>query len=538
MSGGRRWWPAGITVLSAIIVVIVASRTDQGFYSDPASQAKAVQQFLRGESPRPVQWIHPDDADLSRDAREALIWWAPGTAFAVLPLMRAGLTPAQAARAIAAAALIAGAVGWIYWLQRFGLPGAATLAFALVLPWMRSASNNLFLYAPEILAFAAVPWVLLSALAADERRHTRSWPFWCVLTGALAGGLYLVKYSACFVTAGVLAWFAWRSWRDDGPLAGRAGRLVTVGICTAVPVVALSMFNRSVGGSANMVTAAFHVTWHWDSLLYAIANPALAAADLNALLAFVLMHPVHGVTQNPVWLAVIGLPGGLVLCALLARRRVTTAAADLARFVFVASVVSILVVWTVSSAVSVEARHLASAGLAALPLAVVEGCAWWRESGAAVRRGLALILAVFVIGPFGYGVVSVFAKAWRYPSDYLPGPSGYNVLLAEHDAVGVARRLQDTFVQQTDIWYLTEPMTSLDLTGRAVVRHADFMLLDELRRDRFVTSRPLRVHVLLPPRFEQNGKGLAIRESFPQALAWRRESVPGSAYDQWIAELR
>jgi hypothetical protein len=258
-------------------------------------------------------------------------------------------------------------------------------------------------------------------------------------------------------------------------------------------------------------------------------------------LEFVLMHPVHGVTQNPLWIAVIGLPGGLLLCALLARRRVAIPASDLARFVFGASVASILVAWTVSSAVSVEARHLAPAGFAALPLALDEGRLWRREagaSGATVRLSLALALAVFVIGPFAYGVVSVFAKAWRYPSDYRPGPSGYNAVLAEHDAAGVAGRLQDTFVPETDIWYLAEPMTSLDLRGRAIVRHADFMPIADLRRDRFITSRPLRVHVLLPPRFEANGKGLAIRESFPQAASWRHESVPGSAYDQWMADLR
>ena len=90
MSGGRPWQPAMLAMVSAAIVIVIASRTDQGFFSDPAAQAKAVQQFVRGESPGPIEWMHPDDADLSRDTREALIWWAPGTEFAILPLMRAG----------------------------------------------------------------------------------------------------------------------------------------------------------------------------------------------------------------------------------------------------------------------------------------------------------------------------------------------------------------------------------------------------------------------------------------------------------------
>jgi hypothetical protein len=87
------------------------------------------------------------------------------------------------------------------------------------------------------------------------------------------------------------------------------------------------------------------------------------------------------------------------------------------------------------------------------------------------------------------------------------------------------------------MWYLVEPLTALDLPGRAIVRHADFIDIAVLRRDRFVTSRRMRVHVLLPPRFENNGKGEAIRASFPQADGWVRREIPGAEYVSWTATL-
>ena len=79
----------------------------------------------------------------------------------------------------------------------------------------------------------------------------------------------------------------------------------------------------------------------------------------------------------------------------------------------------------------------------------------------------------------------------------------------------------------SDIWYLVDPLTALDLPGRIIVRHADFIDLALLRRDLFLTTRLVRVHVVLPPRFEDNGKGKAIRASFPQATAWSRTGDPG-----------
>jgi hypothetical protein len=531
------WRAAGIAVLSALAVAgVAASRTDQGFYSDPALQMKTVLQFLAGESSRPNDWTRPDYADLSRDAGEALIVWAPGTPLAFLPFVRAGLAPARAARAVAVLALVAGSAGWACWFARFDLPDTMLFTLALVFPWMRFASNALFLYTSEILVFALVPWILLGALAVE--RAKRGAIAGAAALGLAAGALYVVKYSATFVTAGVLMWFAWRAWRSGSAFARRIGQLIAVTVGSAVPIAVLSGLNQQHGGAANVVLATLGHGWRWDYIIHALALPALTAADLDSLLKFVFMHPVHGITQNVAWLSLAGLPGGVLLFVLAARAREPTPAAELARAVFAVSVASILLVWTLSSVVSIESRHLSSASFAMLPLALAEGRAWWRSAFAPIRTLLGATACAFVLAPLCYGVVSVFAKTFRYPAGYQTAPSGtYNPLLARHDAASAVDWLVRDFASSTDIWYLVDPLTALDLPGRAVVRHADFIELALLRRDRFLTSRRMRVHMLLPPRFEDSGKGEAIRASFPQAGAWSHSEIPAAEYVCWTATL-
>src|SRR4051812_1938157 len=113
---------AALALCSTLVLVVVASGTGQSLYSDPAAQFKTVQQVLMGESPRLNTWNRPDGDDLGRDRLEPLGWWAPGTPLAAFPLMRAGLSPAQTARALAVVMLLVGSAGWACWFASLELP--------------------------------------------------------------------------------------------------------------------------------------------------------------------------------------------------------------------------------------------------------------------------------------------------------------------------------------------------------------------------------------------------------------------------------
>lgn len=526
-----------VTILSAAAVLAVASRVDQGFYSDPALQMKTVLQYRAGTSSRPNELSEPGPADVSRDASQTMVGWAPGTPLAFLPFVAGGLNPAHAARAVAALGLIAGSIGWVCWFAGFDLPAAVLVAFAVAVPWMRFASNALFLYTPELLVFAVVPWILLGALAAERAGRARLAAYAAI--GGAAGALYVVKFSATFVTAGVALWLTWRALRSRETLARRAAELALFLVAAAIPIGLLSAINQRSTGSANLVLASLGGHWQWVYLIHAIGSAALTTADLDAPLAFLLMHPVHGVTHDVVWLSICGFPAGVLLILLASRGRHRGSRPELARALLAASLACMLLVWTLTTSVSIESRHLFSAGFAMLPLALAEGRDWYRTASPPARGLLAASACVFVAAPMAYGVVSVFAKMMRYPGDYRPAASGiYNPLLAQHDAASVVGTLRATFDPAADVWYLVEPLSALDLPGRSIVRHADFTRVEELRGERFLTSRPLRIHALLPPRFEGNGKAAAIRDSFPQATGWSRSAIAGSEYDEWTTVLK
>ena len=170
----------------------------------------------------------------------------------------------------------------------------------MLFPWLRYASNALFQYTSEILVFAAAPWVLIAAMAADRRDSVTRW----FLTGLLAGALYVVKYSASFVAAGILLWIAVRVMLEKGK--GFIALLAATA-AMAIPVALLSAINRS-GGSANLLTASFVVGFDWRNVVHAVALPALALSDLDAVLRFLLMHPSRPVIENVLWVSLSVFP--------------------------------------------------------------------------------------------------------------------------------------------------------------------------------------------------------------------------------------
>ncbi|MBZ5555762.1 MAG: hypothetical protein LAO77_00660 [Acidobacteriia bacterium] len=539
-SGRRRRHAQFVAACAALLVVLATSRIVQGLYTDPAQQLRAVQQRVNGESTSMNRWVHPDSADVSRDVGQWIILWTPGTELFAYPLMRAGLTMGASVRVIAATCLVIGAVGWVTWFSLFALPDWMLLALAATFPFVRYVSNGLFLYSAEMLAFASAPWLLMTARAyLDRRTESPSGGAARALgVGALLGAAYWLKGSLAFVAVGALAAIAFCEWRRR---SGSNRWWVTAGAAaagTAIPFLVLTVLNRLAGGeSTNQVTDTFR--WQapgWRTVLDAIALPALQLTDAGALWQYLLMHPAHPVVRDAAWLGLIGLPGGLLLWWLVCRPSVGGAAATLARGVFLASVGLLAGIWAIS-VVTHEWRHLASAAFAVLPLALADARARWTRSAPLARAAFAAAGVFYLCVPLAYGVTSVVQKVRRFPPDYQPGPARiYNPQLSETNI----RAVRDTLLalgRPDDVWYLMEPISALDLPVRSVISGADFRDPDDLRADRFFTSRPVRVHALLPSRFESNGKGPIVRASFPQADAWASTTIAGSDYRLWTADL-
>jgi hypothetical protein len=301
--------------------------------------------------------------------------------------------------------------------------------------------------------------------------------------------------------------------------------------------VTMSVLNARYGGAVNSVAAQAGLFPRWTSIAAVIATPALAVADAEGLLNVLLGQPMHPLTRIPL---AIGLVGGLIYLWLIIRGARSaggaTIAARLVLTVFVVSVVMVGAVWTFSAfAADYAARHVMPASLAVFPVAYLGAAEVWRRGGIARRALVAVGAGAFVIVPLLYGAVALVGKTRLLPRAYALGASGvFDPYLASSaiDLATVERELVDTYAPTTDVWYSYDSITALDLPGR-VWNAADELAIPSA----FLSTRPVRVTLLLKPSFEGDGQGAAIRGQFRGAGPWARVAVRGSNYDVWTAVL-
>jgi hypothetical protein len=529
----RRHLPM-LAFISSVLIVLAVARTPQSLFSDPSWQLKALQQHLAGESPTFNTLVQANPHDLSQDSREWISWWPIGTNLFVYPLLRIGMTMGVAIRVLAALSLIVGSVGFGYWLRVFQLPQWLAVALAIGVPWIRYANLSLFQYAAEALVFAVCPWLLVGAFWLRGRwiRQQRvSLPF-LVGYGVLLGVAYWMKYSALFISAGILAHLAITAWKQRGRTFFKLG-IVSGAFVLVVGI--LNVLNHSMGAAMNAVTQHLTFVLDWRLPFNFVGLMAMAMADADGLARYVLFHPGRALLPfNYLTLCYVGLPGGLILFWLLVRRH-RSPALLLSRDVLVAVSVLFLGVMTVFSARAMEARYVAAIGIALIPAALQSALELSPTLGRIVRVLLLSAAVLYLAAPIAYGAFSVLGKIARTPTHYQTGPSGlYNPLFAATDPRAPLAQLSAGFRPGSDVWYLTEAFTAMDLPGRVILRHADFLPPSGLT-ETFRTSKPIRVHLLLPPWFEQNGKGATIRGSFHGASQWSSRSLPGMNYVEWTA---
>jgi len=530
--------------VSACVVLLATVSVPQGAGGDQALQLRAMQQFVAGLSPSLNQLTAPAAADLSRDGASWIIWWPPGIQILTYPFHALGLSVAQSVRVVVALSLVLGSWGWLRWMRLFALPPGVRLAMAAALPMFHLASATLFFFDSDVLSFAVAPWLLLAVhgLAISTIAGRRTPAIWWLATGVALGASYVVKYSLLFLALGALAFLV----IVTGPRWRTAGVRValTVAGCMA-PVMLLSALNARFGGTLNSAAASLHPSPHWQLLVPLVANPALASADANSLYRYLFMHPGRAVTDDELGPAYAGFAGGLVMWWVMIHAvRTPTIWGEmpvrLATTVLVVTLVLMGTVWTLAvSAADFDARHVAPASLAVLPVLFLSGRDLWQHRGSTSRAVLGAAATIFVVIPFLYGAVAVAGKLGRVPSGYRTGPSGFNnPILSERDLAGVEQRILARFAPRTDVWWIPDAVTAADFPGRAMTAaNMDFVPLERLRGVRYQSSKRLRITALMPPKFEAEAKGPMIRGAFIGAGDWQRETVPGSKYDAWTTVI-
>ena len=507
-----------VTAVSCVLLAIISILIPQGLYTDPSWQLKALQQWRAGQSSNLNRLVQPDPAELSQDKGDWISWWPLSVSVLAAPLLALGLSVASAIRILSLTGLVVGAFGWTLWSSKLLSHKFLLPALAGLFPFLHYAVQPLFFFSTESFVFAAVPWVLLAVIRVHK---SNSMPMQ-LIAGIFAGGLYFLKYSTVFVTIGCCLFLFLRT-------RGRARAVAGIG--ASLPILAVTLLNRHMGAAGNLVLASVSVHFSWPAVLGAFGNPSLIVADLDATLRRLLFFPSHRLLNSELWLPAIGLPGSLWLDWLIMSKKTESEAAALAATVSCSGVVALLATWMVSSGASLEARHLAGCTLPLLPFVISE---------VNERRRFAhmLMLSIFVVAPLGYGPITLPAKVFRQKR-VIPGPSGvYNPTLANSDVRLVLSFLGSIYNRNSDVWYIPDPVSSLDIPARAVIRSAAFTDLSHLEAERFLNRQPMRVLLLLSSDLEKSGRGDLIRHSFVNAERWTAISIPDSPYRLWISTLR
>jgi len=266
----QRYRLLGLALLSCGIVLAFSLRTPITVYNDPTFQLKALEQYQAGTSPNFNTLVSANPGELSRSSATWISTWPPGMGMLLLPLLRIGLSLGSAIHVLAAAAFIIGSMGWARWISLFRLPLWLQAILALGFPCVRYANNPLFQYYTESLSYAVVPWLLVGAvwLGAEMKNDlTGARAVGALTLGVGLGAAYGLKYSAVFVSSGLVMFLGSRWWRMRTRASHKPSLLWMLGVL--VPFVALvaglNLVNRQMGATANYASETARLSLSWQN---------------------------------------------------------------------------------------------------------------------------------------------------------------------------------------------------------------------------------------------------------------------------------
>lgn len=489
--------------------------------------------------------VWPDDLTQSR--LEWVAWWPPSMQLLLWPLRSLGLNPGDALRVLTLGAVALGSSGWATWFRRFGLPPAWTIFYAVTIPFIRYSSVNFFRYSAEALAFAVAPWILIlsACLLRSMRDRSRAAILWALLSGIVAASTYWLKYSL-FVTAiaalgGACIWIL--RFRRPG-LPRNASALALALAVAGLGPLSLRLFYSGAG-----VTPLSHPPAHFDmmGIIYAISNPALAAADAFGPLFVALVFPgIHHLgTHSLDAVAWIAAPAGLLSLYLILSAVLDPDVSEstwIGSFTLFITCAFMLGLWSIAD-VDHTARLFCPAALGALPIILSSGRDIWARLGSALRLAFAGALAVFVLTPLVFGPFYVALKV-RDGLAMKPGPDGLGVPKLTLGNSAALQAALDSMSGPDAVWVVADPEVALELPGRSIWMFAGHSIAEDLQNvylgrntlDQWRTSRPVRLLVLLPSSdgFDNPPR---LLQSDRKVQNWERKLLPDPALILWAGIL-
>jgi hypothetical protein len=519
---------------AATLLTVVSQRP--GLNSDPGWGIVAAEQFLIGRSPTPLDMVEADPIALTQDRVGRVAWWPPSYQLAPLAFRALGLDWGNALRATFVVGWLAGGLAWALVFARTIGTGPALFAVMALFLLLRFSHADASIYSGgEFLLWAAAPSVVLvNLMALTEHRARRGW---AAAAGALTPWLFLVKFNAAFTILGLGAAWTWlliRRWIG-------LSHWVTYAVCGCAGSAAIIALGFPSGTTTFDPDVQLRLSW---VVLWPFGSALFAATDWDSLLRWLLQHPssplltdrhfeiIYAMFAVPVLIAV-----GLSVRA--AWKEPVTAPA-VARIValtcFTVAAALLAFIAAESRSYLMYARYLRVESLLVLPLVLAALIDVSRSGSPRRRAAAALAILVLLVVPAAYGASALVTKGWlragagqRLVAD---GGIRYDFFRSGEDVPRILAELK-TRVEPEVLLYLPSPELGLAFADRRfVIRHADFVPIEELSAARFAGVPPSGVALLVPEHFTGNGKLAAIQQSFSELHHWTR--IPLTSTEAWL----
>ncbi|HEX6902221.1 MAG TPA: hypothetical protein VF789_21065 [Thermoanaerobaculia bacterium] len=568
----RRFGPRLVLLVLTAGAFLAAWRVPYKLESDTAFQVKGIQQWLAGDTPNPGTLLLPDPADLGRDAAVWSNWWPPAFPFLYAPLAAAGLPLGTALRATSLLLFLAGSLGWLRLAERLETGRSVQLLFAASLAaYALTIGGAASLRSTDLLSFAAAPWLFSLVLNAGMSVPR------ALLCGAVLGATYWVRYSLFLVALPLLLWLALGQALDRGrELRGRMGRMAALGAGFALPVLLLLTFNLSRSEDVGETVSGNRSAWMLED------KPAVP--PLRLALSFA-GAPGLALFQNDLWIthlthfsdarlprlrgvapedrralkALLGLPATLALLWGLARERRRRPGSPV---LLAVAVMGLFYLALAALSAAYHFDYLANEPRLAsgfMPLAQLLALSGWLSGGGRTWRGRTLaagaLAACFAL-PLLFAAASFLKNDLhdRLRPPYRASRTGLLVTeLSDRDVPAVTAAVRDVLRSPGDLLalagqqgascayvpWLELPRRVLPMGPLCAEMGARYFKAANLRSGgRLVSSRPLRIVLVVPagPAGEADRRRLAAR--IPQARTWRRAPSPAHATVAiWYSDL-
>lgn len=484
-------------------------------WSDTATGLLAWRHFVAGGTWNTLPL--PDPADIARVTEQAVTWWSPGQYVPLGLLNLAGVPLGTAMLLLAFAAAVATGIGLAALARALGAPERALpwIAIGVTGGWHALYAFGMF-NGGETAQIAVWPWIALAAW----RLRTRPLASVAILPGLFLIGSF-AKHSFAIAALALLI-FLWLealrgSPRDARHLCRATWPIAAIGI---LYIVGRRLVFDAGASPADPGQASHTFTAMWGFGAFA---PWFAATGAGSV-AGRIFHAT-GLAFERGW-AVLGLPLTLLsplplaLYAWMTRRR-----APLARLAGLTCLVTIGVLFVLlwrGGSISLEDRHYRPAGVLLLAAGVAAGFDGSRRL-AWVTRGLVSAIVL-------YGLGALLQRHLTLGHRFFPAENGVAVSDVPRPVLAEIFRVARAGDDGRSLLYLPNPTLAVPgPPGRLLVT-------DAIDRDAaWIAAQPRhgrvpRLTLVLPARFDPDGRAAALRASF---VDYRPDEWTRRRLDDW-----